>query len=178
MWRLAARVRMGKDMDSEPSAADPSMDHAGVRVPPPALFIGSLLLGIFLEWACPIGILSQLSAGARFGFGAASIVAGVALMASAMGLFRRAGTAIPPWEPTTALVTTGPYRFSRNPIYLSVVMFYVGIALLFAACWALVLLVPALVILHYAVIRREEAYLDRRFGETYRQYRARVRRWI
>ena len=66
----------------------------------------------------------------------------------------------------------------RNPIYLSVVLLYVGITLLFAACWSLVLLVPALIIRHYAVILREEAYLDRRFGETYRQYRARVRRWI
>lgn len=165
-------------MDADPGAVDPSMDHAGVRVPPPALFIGSLLLGIFLEWAWPIGMLSQLSAGARFGLGAALIVAGVAMMAWAMGLFHRAGTAIPPWEPTTALVTTGPYRFSRNPIYLSVVLLYVGITLLFAACWSLVLLVPALIILHYAVILREEAYLDRRFGETYRQYRASVRRWI
>jgi protein-S-isoprenylcysteine O-methyltransferase Ste14 len=165
-------------MDADPNLADPGMDHAGVSVPPPALFIGSLLLGIFLEWAFPIGVLSQLSAGARFGIGGGLIVAGVAMMASAMRLFRRAGTAIPPWEPTTALVTTGPYRFSRNPIYLSVVTLYVGIALLFAASWALVLLVPALVILHYFVIRREEAYLDRRFGETYRQYRARVRRWI
>ncbi len=165
-------------MDADPGAADPNMDHAGVRVPPPALFLGSLLLGIFLEWAIPIGILSQLPASARYGIGAVLSAAGVAMMAWAMGLFHRAGTAIPPWEPTTALVTAGPYRFSRNPIYLSVVMLYVGIALLFAASWALVLLVPALVTLHYAVIRREEAYLDRRFGETYRQYRARVRRWI
>jgi protein-S-isoprenylcysteine O-methyltransferase Ste14 len=165
-------------MGAEPSPGDSGQDHAGVRVPPPALFMGSLLLGIVLEWAFPIGILTRVSAGARYGLGAALIVAGVALMAVAMGLFRKVGTAIPPWEPTTALVTTGVYRYSRNPIYLSVVMLYVGLALLFAAAWALVLLVPALIILHYAVIRREEAYLDRRFGEAYRQYRARVRRWI
>ena len=105
-------------------------------------------------------------------------LAGVALMASAMGLFKKAGTAIPPWEPTTALVTTGVYRFSRNPIYLSVVLIYVGLSLLFAWGWALLLLVPVLVILQLAVIRREEAYLERKFGASYLRYRESVRRWL
>lgn len=153
-------------------------DHAGVRIPPPILFLSGLALGLALEWLWPLGWLADQPAWLQFGIGGLLIVAGIALMALAMGLFHTAGTAIPPWEPTTALVTTGVYRYSRNPIYLSVVMLYVGLALLFAAAWALILLVPALIILHYAVIRREEAYLDRRFGEAYRQYRARVRRWI
>ena len=153
-------------------------DHAGVRVPPPLLFLSGLVLGLGLEWLWPLGWLANRPAWLQFGVGGVLVVAGIALLASAMGLFRRAGTAIPPWEPTTALVTTGVYRYSRNPIYLAVVMMYVGLALLFAAAWALVLLIPILIVLHLAVIRLEEAYLERQFGEAYRQYRARVRRWI
>jgi protein-S-isoprenylcysteine O-methyltransferase Ste14 len=153
-------------------------DHAGVRVPPPALFLVSLLLGILLERLWPFGWLDGWPAALRYGLSLALLAGGTGLMAWAMGLFRRVGTAVPPWEPTTALVTTGPFAVSRNPIYVSVVMLYLGLALLFAADWALIVLIPALLVLHFAVIRLEEAYLERRFGESYRQYRARVRRWF
>jgi protein-S-isoprenylcysteine O-methyltransferase Ste14 len=166
-------------MNTTPERPGPQeQDHAGVRIPPPTLFLSSLVLGFLLEWLWPLGWFEGLAALARFGLGGLLAIAGVALMASAMGLFKKAGTAIPPWEPTTALVTTGVYRFSRNPIYLSVVLIYVGLALLFASGWALLLLAPTLIILQVAVIRREEAYLERRFGDAYRQYRTRVRRWI
>jgi protein-S-isoprenylcysteine O-methyltransferase Ste14 len=153
-------------------------DHAGVRIPPPKLFLSGLAAGLLLEWLWPLGWLKDLPALLRFGLGGGLVVAGVALMAPAMGLFQKVGTPVPPWEPSAALVTTGPYGYSRNPMYLSVVMIYVGLALLFAAAWPLVLLIPVLLVLHFAVIRLEEAYLERRFGETYRNYRARVRRWI
>ena len=153
-------------------------DHAGVRLPPPALFLGALVVGIGLEWLWPLSWLDGLPASLRYGLGGGLALAGGALMAAALRLFRKAGTAIPPWEPTTALVTTGVYRRSRNPIYLAMVLLYVGLALVFAAAWAFLFLVPVLVTLQIAVIRREEAYLDRRFGEPYRQYHARVRRWL
>jgi protein-S-isoprenylcysteine O-methyltransferase Ste14 len=163
---------------TSPNPTPSDSDHAGVRIAPPTLFLSALVAGIALEWLWPLGWFDGWPALARHGIGALLSAAGVALMASAMGLFRRAGTAIPPWEPTTALVTEGVYRFSRNPIYLSVVILYIGLALLFGAGWSLILLVPAVAILQVAVIRREEAYLERRFGEAYRNYRARVRRWI
>ena len=95
-----------------------------------------------------------------------------------LSLSRRAGTAIPPWEPSTALVTTGVYGLSRNPIYLGMILIYVGIAFVFAASWAFLLLLPVLVALQIEVIRREETYLERRFGEAYRHYRQEVRRWL
>ena len=166
-------------LDAEPNKPNSSgADHAGVRVAPPKLFLGALLAGVLLEWLWPLGWFAGWPALARYGLGLLLAGTGVALMASAWDLFRRAGTAIPPWEPTTALVTSGVYRVSRNPIYLSVMILYLGLALLLGAGWSLILLVPAVAILQVAVIRREEAYLDRRFGEAYRQYRARVRRWI
>ena len=139
-------------MNAAPGSGPQDQDHAGVRIPPPKLFLAGLALGFLLEWLWPLGWFAGLPTLPRLGLGAVLTLAGVALMASAMGLFKKAGTAIPPWEPTTALVTTGVYRFSRNPIYLSVVLFYVGLSLLFAWGWALLLLVPVLVILQLAVI--------------------------
>jgi protein-S-isoprenylcysteine O-methyltransferase Ste14 len=166
------------DNATPPTPNSSDNDHAGVRIPPPILFLSALAAGLVLEWLWPLGWFDVWPPLARYGIGALLAAAGVGLMASAMGLFRRAGTAIPPWEPTTALVTGGIYRFSRNPIYVSVVILYLGLALLFGASWSLVLLIPAVAVLQVAVIRHEEAYLERRFGEAYRAYRARVRRWI
>lgn len=153
-------------------------DHAGVRIAPPKLFLFSLVLGFVLDWLWPLGWLDAQPGWLRFGLGGLFVLAGIGIMAWALGLFREAGTAVPPWEPTTALVTAGAYRYSRNPMYLAVVLLYFGLSLLFAAAWPLMVLVPALIVLHVAVIFREEAYLERRFGDAYRQYRARVRRWF
>jgi protein-S-isoprenylcysteine O-methyltransferase Ste14 len=160
----------------EPDRA--SREHAGVRLPPPLLFLGALVFGIVLEWLWSLGWLDSLPPPLRYWLGGGLFLAGAALLASAIRLFRRAGTAIPPWEPSTTLVTTGVYRLSRNPIYLGMILIYVGIALVFAASWAFLLLVPVLLALEIEVIRREEAYLERRFGEAYRQYRHKVRRWL
>jgi protein-S-isoprenylcysteine O-methyltransferase Ste14 len=90
----------------------------------------------------------------------------------------RAGTNMRPDKPATALVTGGPFRFSRNPLYLSLTALYVGITLLFDALWPLVTLVPMLAVLHWGVILREERYLEAKFGDAYRAYKTRVRRWI
>ncbi len=90
----------------------------------------------------------------------------------------RAGTSIKPTVPTTALVTTGPFRFSRNPLYVSVTLFYLGIAIAARSLWALALLLVVLVVMQRGVIDREERYLERRFGADYLRYKERVRRWI
>jgi protein-S-isoprenylcysteine O-methyltransferase Ste14 len=92
--------------------------------------------------------------------------------------FRRAGTHINPGEPATTLVTTGPYRLSRNPGYLGMAFAYSGIAVLSGALWALALLLPTLFLIDRGVIRREERYLERTFGDEYLRYRSRTRRWI
>ena len=91
---------------------------------------------------------------------------------------RRAGTNVNPRDPTTAIVVEGPFRFSRNPLYLSLILAYLGITLLVNALWPLLLLPPLLVVLHWGVIAREERYLEAKFGESYRVYKARVRRWL
>jgi protein-S-isoprenylcysteine O-methyltransferase Ste14 len=90
----------------------------------------------------------------------------------------RAHTPVDPRRPTTALVTEGPFRYSRNPIYVALTLLYLGVAFLVNALWILLLAMPALVVLHYGVIAREEAYLARKFGTAYHQYTAQVRRWL
>jgi len=104
--------------------------------------------------------------------------AGVALAASAIVLFRRAGTSPVPIQPTTALVAQGPYRFTRNPMYVGLAALYAGIALLVNSLWPLVLLPVVLIAIRWWVIAREEAYLERKFGDAYRAYTRRVRRWL
>lgn len=91
---------------------------------------------------------------------------------------KQAGTNINPLQPATSLVTTGPFRFSRNPLYLSLTLLFAGLSLILNSLWGLIALAPVLAILHFGVILREERYLEAKFGESYRQYRTQVRRWL
>ncbi len=108
----------------------------------------------------------------------AFVVAAVVLFVPAVLAFRRAGTPPEPHKPTTAIVTSGPYRFTRNPIYVSFTLVQLGIALWTGSGWILALLVPVIVLMHYGVIAREERYLERKFGDEYNEYRRHVRRWV
>jgi protein-S-isoprenylcysteine O-methyltransferase Ste14 len=105
-------------------------------------------------------------------------VAGLGLLLWFNTSFSRKGTAVEPWKPTTAIVTTGPYRFTRNPAYLGMALTYVGIALLSSAVWVLVPLPFVLAVIDRGVIAREERYLERKFGEEYLGYKRTVRRWV
>lgn len=142
--------------------------------PPPLLYLLGLLLGLILQRWRPVPLLpgtwAALLGPVVFCLG---LVALPALLA-----FRRARTRPEPWRPTTALVTTGPYRFTRNPMYLGFTAMYLGIAIWRNALWPLLLLPLILVVMQVGVIHREEAYLERLFGAEYRAYRQRVRRWI
>lgn len=102
----------------------------------------------------------------------------VAVGVAAVGRFRSAGTSLQPWEPTSTLITDGPFRFSRNPIYIGYTLLYLGVAFWVNSVWPLGLLPLVLWLMHRVVITREEAYLEGRFGDVYRAYRRRVRRWL
>jgi protein-S-isoprenylcysteine O-methyltransferase Ste14 len=110
--------------------------------------------------------------------GAILAAAAAALLVGALGRFRRAGTAVEPWRPSTVLVTDGVYRFTRNPIYLALALLYVGLALAVDSVVALCLLPPLLALVQVGVIAREERYLEGKFGHKYRRYLASVRRWL
>ena len=149
-------------------------DTAGVIAPPPVIFIAFLAIGFVLESALPD---NNLPSWLQW-FGVLPIVFGVVLVVAFERELSRARTSANPYRPTTAIVTTGPFRMSRNPAYLGMTTVYIGIALVADSPWALATLVPALVVIHFGVIVREERYLERLFGDEYRSYKGRTRRWI
>lgn len=153
-------------------------DTAGVIARPPLLYAGSFLAGVALDYLWPLDLLGVLPATPRYAVAAALFLIGAAFAFPAFFRFKAAGTNIPTNRSTTALVTTGPYRFSRNPIYIGLTLAYVSIAVATGAVWSLILLVPLLVVMRYGVIAREEAYLRRKFGPDYESYTASVRRWL
>ncbi len=155
--------------------SDPSADTPGVVVFPPLLVATTLGAGLLFNWLLPWQVLPALPA--RLVGGLLVIAGGVVLAWGAITM-RRAGTHIDPRQPSLTLVTDGPFRFSRNPLYLANIGIYLGIALLFNALWPLPLLVPLLLVLRWGVIQREERYLGAKFGEPYRAYCTRVRRWL
>lgn len=166
-----------------------SRDHPGVIAPPPLIYIGFLVLGWGLAAlgarpeaaAAALGWLDTgfgLTTELRRGIALPLIFGGLLLDGMAAGLFRRHDTAVEPWKPSTALVTEGLYRFSRNPIYVGFAVTYAGLAIAMDSVVALALLIPCLAVVDRLVIAREERYLADRFGAAYAAYRARVRRWL
>ena len=160
-------------------------DHPNVAVPPPLIYFAFLGLGWALDRygvqiGLPAGEDRSLGLGTelRRGLALALILGGLLLDGMAAGLFRRLGTAVEPWKPSTALATDGPYRFSRNPIYVGFAITYAGLAIAMDSRIDLLMLIPCLVVIDWAVIQKEEAYLARTFGAEYEAYRKRVRRWL
>lgn len=152
-----------------------SPDHPGVLVPPPLLFAAGFLVVLLLRWlrAWPI-LPSRLVPWVGLGL----IALGLALGIPGRIALKVAGTSVNPWRPTSAIVSSGSYRFTRNPLYVGIIAVYVGLTLAFDTGWGFVVLVPLLAVLHFGVVRREERYLEAKFGDEYRQYRDRVRRYL
>ena len=157
-------------------AADPiARDVPGVIARPPLLFLAHLVLGLAFDWLCPAPFLPSAI---QYAAGAALIAVAGTLAGSAIACFVRAGTNVPTTRPATALVLRGPYRFSRNPIYIGMLLLLLGIGVMVDSAWIVALLVPFALVLRYGVIAREERYLEAKFGDSYRAFRVRVRRWI
>jgi protein-S-isoprenylcysteine O-methyltransferase Ste14 len=150
-------------------------DTAHVIAPPPVIFFGIEAIGLLIHWLFPVHFLPQ---GITWFVGLPLILIGLFIGFTALSAMRRAHTPVDPYEPSTAVVSDGPYRFTRNPIYVSFVVIYLGIASLFNALWPLVLLPVAIIVIDRFVIVREERYLQGKFGEAYIRYKATVRRWL
>lgn len=153
-------------------------DSAGVRFPPPLIYLVPLALGIWLRHLDPLIQVSPAAAALLKRAGIAMVIIAGALLLWALTTFWRARTAVIPHKTATTLVIAGPYRLTRNPMYLGLTILYIGVSLWAAAVWPLLFLPMVIIVMRVAVINREEAYLARRFGDQYRQYQARVRRWI
>ena len=153
-------------------------DNPGLIAPPPLIYAGSLLVGLLLNLLLPVKLLPKRRRSVSVITGAASAGLGFIVARAAFQQMRRAKTNINPTQPTTVIVTEGPYSLTRNPIYVALTLLYAGIALLFNSFWAMLLLPFVLVIMNLGVIEREERYLEGKFGEVYLSYKRRVRRWL
>ena len=157
--------------------SDASRDTSGVGFPPPLPYAGGFVAGVGAHRLLPVRLWPEPAA-IETVLGWGLLAAGVLLAASAAYLFRRAGTTPNPTKPTTALVIWGPYRFTRNPMYVGLAAVYLGGTLLLNDAWPIALFPVVIALVRRRVIAREEAYLERKFGDEYRAYKARVRRWI
>jgi protein-S-isoprenylcysteine O-methyltransferase Ste14 len=153
------------------------LPNAGVRFPPPFIYLLGLALAFGLNRAVPLWLMSPEPRW-MFRLGIALVIAGFLLALSGIVTFRRRGTAIIPHHPASTIVTSGPYRFTRNPMYIGMTCVYVGVSFLLDSWWAFGLLPVVMLIIDRQVIAREERYLASAFGAEYGAYRARVRRWI
>lgn len=165
-------------MRSNDTGTAGARDNSGVKFPPPLIFFGLLILGFIIEFYWPTRILTPAHAVVARTAGVLITIAGLVLFASAVGTFRSVGTSVVPMKPTTALALSGPYRFTRNPIYLAMAVVTAGIALLANALWPLMMTPILMVLLTYTAILHEERYLAMKFGEPYTTYMSRVRRWM
>ena len=150
-------------------------DKAGVVAPPPLIYVGALVFGLLLNRRFPVRFLPRTMAR---GLGWALLGAGALLLGWFERAMRQADTPTSPYKPVSHVATGGPFRYTRNPGYLSMAMIYAGIAARTNALWAILVLPVALLVIQRGVIEREERYLERKFGEEYLRYKTTVRRWI
>ena len=151
-------------------------DTAQVVVRPPLALGLAIVVGLALDWLMPLPFMpARLPAG---WLGTMVFLFALALAAWAIITITKAGSNVPTNQPTIAIVASGPYRYTRNPIYLGMFLGLAGLAIAFNNLWLLILLLPFAFVIRYGVVAREEAYLERKFGDDYGNYRARVRRWL
>jgi len=154
-----------------------TLKHPDVHFPPPVLYAAFIGCGWLLQKLLPLPALT-LPVQGMLGLGLGLVLAGLLIVVWASVEFKHHKTTILPHKASSAIISSGPFRFSRNPIYVSFSIIQLGAALLLANLWVLVLLLPVMLIMGKYVIEREEAFLTQEFGEPYIEYKKRVRRWL
>ena len=152
-----------------------STDNPGVIVLPPLLYGAAFVVVLVLRWFWPLPIVGHT---VTLWVGIVLLVLGIGIAIWGRRSMQVAGTNISPSLPATTIVTSGPFRFSRNPLYEALTLVYLGLTLAFNTWWGIVFLVPVLVIMHQGVVLSEERYLGKKFGDSYQQYRSKVRRYL
>jgi protein-S-isoprenylcysteine O-methyltransferase Ste14 len=151
-------------------------DSSDAIVRPPIAWALSFFLGLGADWLYPMPFVPLTVP--RGWIGGAVVAAGFVLAIWAIVTIRGAGSQVETYKPTTAIVANGPYRFTRNPIYIGMCLGQIGLAIGFDSLWILGMLVPFFLVVRYGVVAREEAYLERKFGGLYLDYKSQVRRWL
>ena len=152
-----------------------SRDRVDNIAPPAFIYLAAMAIGLLVHWLNPVQVLPTSFA---IGISLLLFVVSGPLAITAVRAFARAKTTYLFSKPTSAIVTDGPYRFSRNPGYVSLTLLYLGIGFLVNSLWVLLMIVPAVIVIHFGVIKREEGYLEANFGDEYREYKTTVRRWV
>ncbi len=155
-----------------------TQDNPGVIAPPPLIYMGGLALGLILQRLIPLEYLPTRVRVIELALGTASTAAGLAVGLTGFRQMRLANTNINPTQPAHTIVTSGPFRFTRNPLYLGMTLLYTGIMLLINSLWLMLIFPAVLGLMNFGVIEREERYLERKFGTQYLNYKQRVRRWL
>lgn len=167
---------MGSDGRSEKAENGTAPEAANLGIMrPPLVYLGAIVLGLLLHVVWPVRLVSRA---VSVPLGIIAVLAAVAMFLYAVRTLRTAGTPVPGNRPTTTIVRAGPYRWSRNPIYLAFSLLQLGVAFWVDSLWLLVTLVPAVALMSFVVIPREERYLETRFPSDYPAYKAAVRRWL
>lgn len=153
-------------------------DTAGVIAPPPLIALAALMLGLLLDRLLPAYVLTVLlSLPERIVIGAILLAVSAGLAIPALLAFRAAGTHVEPWKPSSAVVTDGIFAWLRNPMYVGLIVGLAGLSVLLASDWTLVMTAVVAPVLHFGVVKCEERYLEAKFGNAYRGYKARVPRY-
>ncbi len=147
----------------------------GIKVPPPIIYLAALISGVVLDYFWPYLPLHE-----NWGniIGAVLILASILLVPTVLIRFKKVGTTFDVRKSATTLITNGPYRFSRNPAYISLTLLYLGLGSVFNNVWIIALVIPVLLIMDLWIVRKEERHLEEIFGEEYLQYKSSVRRWL
>ena len=155
----------------------PQKDGARVQCPPPLVFLGAIIAGAMVHrTARPLSL--SAAAGIRVATGVLVVACGIGLVLSARMWFTRTGQSPIPWKPTPELILYGPYRFTRNPMYVGMTLFVIGFGVAVNDLWISLFAMPALLALHFIAVLPEERYLAEKFGASYQSFLASVRRYI
>lgn len=150
---------------------------ANVRVPPPLIFIGLILVGLGLQrWV--VALVVPVERWARLAVGIPFMLVGLWLPFRARAHFRRTGQSPAPWRPSPVLIAEGIYRYTRNPMYVGMTLFTLGLGAALGNPWIVELALVGLILVHYLAVRPEERYLAEKFGDSYLQYKRSVRRYL
>jgi len=147
----------------------------GIKLPPPIIYLAALIIGVVLDDFWPFSPLSEIWGHI---IGSVLILVSILLVPTFLIQFKKAGTTFDVRKSATTLITNGPYRYSRNPAYISLTLLYLGLGAFFHNAWIIVIVIPVLLIMDLWIVRKEERHLEAKFGEEYLRYKSVVHRWL